>query len=48
MKIITIGLITGLLVLTAYIVISDVTNFETDDELINSIYSETEIFSEAP
>ena len=48
MKIITIGLITGLLVLTAYIVLSDVTNFETDAERINSIYSETEIFSEAP
>ena len=48
MKIITIGLITGLLVLTAYIVISDVTNFETDAERLNSIYSETEIFSEAP
>ena len=48
MKIITIVLITGLLVLTAYIVLSDVTNFETDAERINSIYSETEIFSEAP
>ena len=48
MKIITIGLITGLLVLTSYIVISDVTNFETDSERLISIYSETEIFSEAP
>ena len=48
MKIITIGLITGLLVLTAYIVISDVTNSETYNERLNSIYSQTEIFSEAP
>ena len=48
MKIITIGLITGLLVLTAYIILSDVTNSEKDNERLNSIYSETEIFSEAP
>jgi len=48
MKIITIGLITGLLVLTAYIVLSDVTNSETYNERLNSIYSQTEIFSEAP
>ena len=48
MKIITIGLITGLLVLTAYIILSDVTNSETYNERLNSIYSQTEIFSEAP
>ena len=48
MKIITIGLITGLLVLTGYIVLSDVTNSETYNERLNSIYSQTEIFSEAP
>ncbi len=48
MKIITIGLIAGLLVLTAYIVLSDVTNSETYNERLNSIYSQTEIFSEAP
>ena len=48
MKIITIGLITGLLVLTAYIILSDVTNSEKDNERLNSIYSQIEIFSEAP
>ena len=48
MKIITIGLIAGLLVLTAYIVLSDVTNSETYNERLDSIYSQTEIFSEAP
>ena len=48
MKIITIGLIAGLLVLTAYIVLSDVTNSETYNERLNSIYSQTEIFSETP
>ena len=48
MKIITIGLITGLLVLTGYIVLSDVTNSETYNERLNSIYSQTGIFSEAP
>ena len=48
MKIITIGLITGLLVLTAYIILSDVTNSEKNNERLNSIYSQIEIFSEAP
>ena len=48
MKIITIGLITGLLVLTAYIILSDVTNSEKDNERLNLIYSQIEIFSEAP
>ena len=48
MKIIITGVITSLLILAAYIAIYDMTNSETDDDLINSIYSQTEIFSEAP
>ena len=48
MKIIVTGIITSLLIFAAYIAIYDMTNSETDDDLINSIYSQTEIFSEAP
>ena len=48
MKIIITGLTISLLVLAAYIVISNMTNSQTDSEQINSIYSKTEIFSEAP
>ena len=47
MKIIITGVITSLLILAAYIAIYDMTNSETDDDLINSIYSQTEIFSKA-
>tara|TARA_Y100001938_G_scaffold134785_1_gene195657 strand:+ start:419 stop:880 length:462 start_codon:yes stop_codon:yes gene_type:complete len=48
MRIIKIGFIIGLLVLATYVAISEMTNTKTDDEIINSIYSKTEIFSKAP
>ena len=48
MKIIILCLIIGLTILAAYVVMSDITSFETDAGQINSIYSEREIFSEAP
>jgi|GEM_PF-686192 plastocyanin len=51
MKIIILGLIITASILILYASISDMMNFEiqnTDNELIDSIYSEKEIFTEAP
>ena len=51
MKIIILGLIITASILILYASVSDMMNFEiqnTDNELIDSIYSEKEIFTEAP